>query len=81
MVTATFSEARGPFAKKNNPEKQHEKQKTGARKYSATPVSKPNRDGTKAGGDIMSVLQNSNHTLRLHTKFCGASLKDSYIIQ
>jgi hypothetical protein len=32
-----------------------EKQKTGAREYSATPVSKPSHTRTKAGWDIMSV--------------------------
>jgi hypothetical protein len=56
-----------------------EKQKNGARKISATPVSKPSHAQVKAGWDIMSV-QNSSHTLPLHTKNCGASLKDFYII-
>jgi hypothetical protein len=39
------------YNEKNNPEKQ----KTGAREYSATPVSKPSHIRTKAGWDIMSV--------------------------
>jgi hypothetical protein len=39
------------YNEKINPEKQ----KTGAREYSATPVSKPSHTRTKAGWDIMSV--------------------------
>ena len=52
--------------------------KTSARKYSATPVSKPSHAQTKAGQDIVSVflfMQNSRHTLHLHMKNCGASFE------
>jgi hypothetical protein len=52
--------------------------KTSARKYSATPVSKPSHPQTKAGQDIVSVflfMQNSRHTLHLHMKNCGASFE------
>jgi hypothetical protein len=43
------------MSNENSNETNPEKQKIGAQKYSATPVSKPNRAVTKAGWDMMSV--------------------------
>jgi hypothetical protein len=55
-----------------------EKQKTGARKYSATPVSKPNRVVQKQVEYHACRLpvQNSSHPPPLHQINCGASLKE-----